>query len=86
MQNEGISLIWVSALLTILGILLAASLPTVGNSGPGNATETLRRMGRIEGATRGFMAANGRRPCPADLTRSRTNIDFASLLSNLVDE
>ena len=76
MQNKGFSLIWVSVLVTVVGILLTATLPTGRNSGLEKSAEALSRVQRIEEAMRGFMAANGRRPCPADATLSQTSRDF----------
>ena len=64
--TAGFSLIQLSVLLLVSSIIVASLLPG-GDSGSEKAKEqiTLSRMAAIEEATRGFMARNLRRPCPA---------------------
>jgi hypothetical protein len=66
-RNGGFSLIMVSILLTAAALMMVAMLPgqEAGDSLQKSAT-TVERMMKIEQATTGFIAANGRRPCPAD--------------------
>ena len=68
---------WVSIAIAVIGIAIAASLPggRLGNDAKEKAL-TLQRMQAIEEATKGFMAANLRRPCPADGTLAPTNASY----------
>lgn len=82
-MKQGFSLIWVSVAIAVIGIMMAATLP----GGPGTSdTErnalTRARMQKIEEATRAFMAANQRRPCPADATLAQSNQNFGAETSN----
>lgn len=54
-----------SILLTVAGLLLVSMLPGQ-ESDLDKARRTTLTMQKIEAATMGFMAAYGRRPCPAD--------------------
>lgn len=65
--GSGFSLIQVSIIVAVAGLVLAATLPG-GLSGDYNAKllSTTQKMQRIDDAMRGYMAANGYRPCPAD--------------------
>ncbi|MDE3016885.1 MAG: FG-GAP repeat protein [Pseudomonadota bacterium] len=75
--RDGFSLIMVSILITAAAILLASMLPG-SDAGDYNAKtiSDVRKIERIEEATRAFMAFNGRRPCPADGQYAVGNIYF----------
>ncbi|MFO0807541.1 MAG: VCBS repeat-containing protein [Gemmataceae bacterium] len=65
-STSGFSLLQLSILLALAGILVATMIPGK-DAGDQNAKTllTLERIQRIEDATKGFMAAHHRRPCPA---------------------
>jgi hypothetical protein len=67
LSHHGFSLLQISILLTAASLIMVAMLPgqEAGDSLRKSST-TVERMMKIEQATTGFMAANGRRPCPAD--------------------
>lgn len=69
LPKQGFSLIQVSMLVAVAGIILASVLPG-GEQGSTNEKDliTKDKMEKIEEATRNFMAANLRRPCPASGT------------------
>lgn len=77
LQRSGFSLIQISMLLTVASIVLVSMLPggKLGDEAEKNAV-TLERMKAIEEATKGFMARNLRRPCPADGTLSNNVANF----------
>jgi hypothetical protein len=66
-RRSGNSLILASVILTVAALILVSTLPGK-DSGDINkkiiANE--QRLEKVEEAMRGFMATNGRRPCPAD--------------------
>ncbi|MBE7508541.1 MAG: FG-GAP repeat protein [Planctomycetia bacterium] len=67
--QRGFSLIQMSALIAVGGIIMVSVLP--GGSGSTDlerADITLQRMHAIETAMQGFMAAHHRRPCPAGIS------------------
>lgn len=76
-SRQGFSLIQVSVLIAVAGIILASVLPG-GNLGSDVEKERITRekMEKIEAATQSFMAANLRRPCPADGTFGAGNANF----------
>jgi hypothetical protein len=65
--SKGFSLIQVSMLLAAGALVLAANLPG-RDAGDYNqkVLDTLYKLDKVEVAMQGFMAAHGRRPCPAD--------------------
>jgi hypothetical protein len=66
-SQSGFSLIQISVLLAISALVLTANLP--GNdAGDFNkkALATFDKLDKVEAAMQSFMAAKGRRPCPAD--------------------
>ncbi len=65
--ESGFSLVQVSMLLLVGGIILASMLPG-GKTGDNaqKAAITMQRMNAIDEAMNAFMASNLRRPCPAD--------------------
>src|SRR5438045_3526247 len=73
----GFSLIQISILLAVGGLMAAASLPG-GDAGDTNARvrQTYKRMTRIEDAMKSFMTANQRRPCPASGTYAESSQYF----------
>lgn len=75
--KNGFSLIQVSALVAVAGVILASILPG-GNFGSDVEKDliTKERMEKIEAATQSFMAANLRRPCPADGTLASNTTNF----------
>ena len=66
-KQAGFSLIVVSILLTVGALIFVSVLPgqEAGDVNIKMANNT-KKLERVEEAMRGFMAANGRRPCPAD--------------------
>lgn len=76
-QKQGFSLIQVSVLVAVAGIILASTLPG-GEMGSaiGKDRITREKMEKIEAATQNFMAANLRRPCPADGTLAIGSANF----------
>jgi hypothetical protein len=66
-RKAGFSLVFISILLTAAALLFVSFLP---GKKAGDVNYKLitneRKLEKVEEATRGFMAANGRRPCPAD--------------------
>ena len=76
-RQSGFSLIWVSVLLTAGAIVFASMLPGQDAADYNHkAILTMQRLQKIEEATRGFIAANGRRPCPADGQYDINNANF----------
>jgi hypothetical protein len=75
-QRAGFNLIQMSILLTVASIAMVSALPSVEQGGYySKAAATIEKMRTIEQAAIGFMAANGRRPCPAD---GQYGVDAAS--------
>ena len=66
-MRSGFSLIQLSIILAVGGLVVAGSLPG-GEAELGKTRLTMERMQKIEAATQQFMARNQRRPYPADLT------------------
>src|SRR5690349_5579256 len=68
-HKRGFSLIQVSVMVVVAGIIMASILPggKAGSDVEKNKV-TLERMQAIENATQSFMSKNYRRPCPADGT------------------
>jgi len=66
-ENKGFSLIFVSILLTVVALIFASLISgqEAGDINQKNINNT-QKLERVEDAMRSFMAANGRRPCPAD--------------------
>ncbi|MEK6746560.1 MAG: FG-GAP repeat protein [Pseudomonadota bacterium] len=77
LTKQGFSLIQVSMIVAVAGILLASVIPG-GDLGSTIAKDqiTRDRMEKIEEAAKNFMAANLRRPCPADGTLAIGNANF----------
>lgn len=77
LPKQGFSLIQVSMLIAVAGIILASILPG-GEQGSTNEKDliTKDKMEKIEEATRNFMASNLRRPCPADGTLAIGSANF----------
>ena len=67
LNERGFSLILVSILLTVAAPIFVSFLPGQ-EAGDVNrkAMNSTQKLERVEEAMRSFMAANGRRPCPAD--------------------
>lgn len=76
-SQNGFSLIQVSMLVAVAGILLASVIPG-GDLGSSIEKDliTKDKMEKIEEATKNFMAANLRRPCPADGTLAIGTANF----------
>lgn len=66
-SRSGFTLVQLSILLAVTGVMLAAYLPG-RDAGDYNqkVLATLYKLDKIEAAMQGFMAKNGYRPCPAD--------------------
>ncbi|NCY25574.1 MAG: hypothetical protein EBX37_12185, partial [Alphaproteobacteria bacterium] len=66
-RRRGFTLVQLSVLLAVSGVLLAAYLPG-RDAGDFNSKvlATLYKLDKIEAAMQGFMAKNGYRPCPAN--------------------
>jgi streptogramin lyase len=66
-NQYGFSLILVSVALTVAALIFVSFLPgrKAGDLNDKIATNT-HKLDKVEEAMRNFMAANGRRPCPAD--------------------
>jgi|GEM_PF-2270367 len=77
LTKQGFSLIQVSMIVAVAGILLASVIPG-GDLGSTIEKDqiTRDRMEKIEEATQNFMAANLRRPCPADGTLAIGSLYF----------
>ncbi len=77
LTKQGFSLIQVSMIVAVAGILLASIIPG-GDLGSTIEKDqiTRDRMEKIEEAAKNFMAANLRRPCPADGTLAIGNVNF----------
>jgi type II secretory pathway pseudopilin PulG len=82
-RQGGFSLVQISVLIAISGILLASILPG-GNFGSDVEKKriTQERMEKIEQATRAFMTANLRRPCPSDIVLAPSNANFGQEAAN----
>lgn len=82
-MQQGFSLVQVSLILAVGGIILASMLPGGGNNSDNQkAGLTTQRMQAIEAATQRFMVANGRRPCPADGTIAKGASNFGIEAAN----
>ncbi len=81
--KQGFSLIQVSVLIAVGGIIVASLIPA-GETG--NTIDkdriTREKMDKIEAATQSFMAANLRRPCPADGTLATNSANFGMEANN----
>lgn len=78
-DNSGFSMIQMSLLLAVAGIILAAVIP--GGKTTDDAEKiavTKQRMKAVENAMQSFMAANLRRPCPANLDTAVGNAAFGT--------
>ncbi|HEX4000988.1 MAG TPA: FG-GAP-like repeat-containing protein [Pirellulales bacterium] len=65
--SSGFSLITISILLTVAALIFTSVLPGKDNAdNNGKILNNAKKLERVEEAMRSFMAANGRRPCPAD--------------------
>jgi len=66
-DKNGFSLIFISVLLTVAALIFVSLIPgqEAGDINQKNINNTAK-LERVEEAMRSFMAANGRRPCPAD--------------------
>jgi len=82
-QKQGFSLIQVSILIAVAGIILSSVIPG-GESGSDIEKNRITRekMEKIEAAAQGFMAKNLRRPCPADGTLATSSASFGVEDSN----
>lgn len=76
-RKQGFSLIQISMLIAVSGIILASVLPA-GEMGSDIEKEriTQKKMEKIEEATQAFMMGNLRRPCPADGTLTIGDANF----------
>jgi hypothetical protein len=65
--EEGFALIFMSILITVAALIFVSFLPgqEAGDMNQKMITDT-EKLEKVEEAMRGFMAANCRRPCPAD--------------------
>jgi hypothetical protein len=68
MKNSGFTLIQLSIMLTVASLVFVATLPGIQASLKGNAA-SVKKMHAILDTLRGYMAANGNLPCPADPTQ-----------------
>jgi hypothetical protein len=68
-QNSGFTLIQLSIILTVASLVFVATLPGVQTSLKSSAA-SVTKMYSILNAMRGYMAANGYLPCPADPTQA----------------
>jgi hypothetical protein len=64
-RSTGFSLITMAVVLTVAAIVFVSMLPNKANDQNQKIAASVSRLDRVEEAMRGFMAANGRRPCPA---------------------
>jgi hypothetical protein len=66
-RQSGFSLVQMSILLTVGALVMVSMLPGQEAANPlRRGAATIEKLMKIEQATSGFMAAYGRRPCPAD--------------------
>jgi streptogramin lyase len=65
-SRSGFSLITAAVVLTVAAIVFVSMLPNKSLDQNLKIAASVNRLDRVEEAMRGFMAANGRRPCPAD--------------------
>jgi hypothetical protein len=79
--QQGFSLIQVSIILAVAGVILVSMLPG-GQTGSDSAKYELtrQRMLKVEEAMQAFMAKNLRRPCPADGALAVTASTFGNEL------
>lgn len=76
-SQSGFSLIQVSLILAVGGVILASMLPGgLKNSDSQKISLTIDRMQAVEAAMQRFMVGNGRRPCPASAALTLTNASF----------
>jgi|SRR5450755_136313 len=66
-QQSGFTLIQLSIILTVASLIFVATLPGIQTSLKSSAT-SVTEMNKILNTMRGYMAANGVLPCPADPT------------------
>jgi hypothetical protein len=75
--NHGFSLIQVSTMVLVAGMIMASILPGGrGGSDASKARITAERAQKIEEATQAFMEKNQRRPCPANGRLAMSSADF----------
>jgi type II secretory pathway pseudopilin PulG len=77
MRHNGFSLIQMSILVAVAGIVMVSMLPggKLGSDAEKDAI-TRERMAAIDQAMQGFMAKNLRRPCPASGQLDATSTDY----------
>ena len=80
--RQGFSLLQLSLIIAVASLVVSQSLENFGHNQPHKNTITLERARVIEKAMEGFMAANRRRPCPANLFTLLTNANFGKELEN----
>ena len=81
--SAGFSLIFVSIMLTISAMIFVSLLP--GKEAWDNNVKMInnvKKLERVEEAMRSFMAANGRRPCPADGQYAENTAHFGREAAN----
>ena len=76
-QPAGFSLIFVSILITVASLIFVSILPGQ-EAGDVNVKtiNNVKKLEHVEEAMRGFMATNGRRPCPADPQYKENTANF----------
>src|SRR6516165_10173429 len=72
-SRSGFSLITAAVVLTVAAIVFVSMLPNNSLDQNLKIAASVNRLDKVEEAMRGFMAANGRRPCPADGSLAPTN-------------
>src|SRR6516165_5890662 len=75
-SRSGFSLITAAVVLTVAAIVFVSMLPNKSLDQNLKIATSVSRLDRVEEAMRGFMAANGRRPCPADGSLSPSSANF----------
>jgi type II secretory pathway pseudopilin PulG len=81
-KSAGFSLVQMSTILIVAGIVVAATLPGKEMGSTAEKTRiTTERMRKIEAAMQGYMAQYHRRPQPADLTQPITSSSYGQQLS-----
>ncbi len=73
--NSGFTLIQLSIILTVASLVFVAALPGIQTSLKASAT-SVTRMNAILNTMRGYMAAKGVLPCPADPTQAIGSSNF----------
>jgi DNA-binding beta-propeller fold protein YncE len=62
-----------AVVLTVAAIVFVSMLPNKASDTNLKIAVSVNRLDKVEEAMRGFMAANGRRPCPADASLAQSN-------------